>query len=121
MRQVRPLFGGLANLREIARLRHGGVGEAPDQRGDGEIGGDRGDAVGERDHRHLLPGLDLRQAAVEMGVRPDQPEHEQGEAADENAGDGRRRRRAACARCASLALRANSRSANCRKASRKAA
>ena len=39
---------------ERARLRHDGIGKAPDQGGDGEIGRDRGEAVGERYDGDLL-------------------------------------------------------------------
>ena len=36
--RARRLARRLGEARQVARLRHGGIGEAPDQRGDGEIG-----------------------------------------------------------------------------------
>ena len=75
----------------LAGLRHRGIGKTPDKGSSGEIGREHNDAVSQRHLGELGPGIDLGKAGEEMGARPDQPEHEQREQADDDAGDGRGR------------------------------
>src|SRR4029077_12116318 len=76
-----PVEGG-----EVAGLSHGGVGHAPDEGGDGEIGGNQDDAIGECHADEALPGPDLGEGPEELCARPDEIEHEEREAADQDAG-----------------------------------
>ena len=76
-----PVEGG-----EIARLGHGGVGHAPDEGGDGEIGADQDDAVGKRHADEAAPAADLGEAAEQLCARPNEIEHEQGNGADQEPG-----------------------------------
>ena len=85
------VIGALLEGGEIAGLRGGGVGHAPDQGADGEIPHDQHDAVGERHADKAPPSADLGEAAEQLGARIDEIEHEQGDDADEKA---RRNRRA---------------------------
>ena len=77
--------GTLLEGGEVARLRRGGVGHAPDQGADGEIAHDQHDAVGERDTDKAPPAADLGEAAEELGAGIDEIEHEERDGADEKA------------------------------------
>ena len=82
--------GTLLEGGEVARLRRGGVGHAPDQGADGEIAHDHHDAVGERDTDEAPPAADLGEAAEKLGARINEIEHEERDGADEKAcRDGR--------------------------------
>ena len=96
VRQVRDAPGlararTLRELIEILRLRHGRVGDRPDQGGDGEIGGNQHDRVGQRDHGQMAGSPDALRAAYRIRARQHRRQHRQRGGADQRAGYQSRR------------------------------
>ena len=77
---------------KIARRTHGRVSNRPDQRGNGHIGTDQDDAVGQGNDRQLFRGDQDRDVARQISSRPCQQQHQNPNSADHKPGHNRSRR-----------------------------
>ena len=92
IRQMRDAPGAarartLREFIEVLRLRHGRIGDRPDQGGNREIRGDQHDGVGQRDHREMARRAHARRAAQQIGARQHRRHHRQRDGADHGAGN----------------------------------
>jgi hypothetical protein len=79
-------LGTFVELLEVARLRHGRVGDPPDECSHREIAGNQCHGIGERYHREMLGGPHAGRAAQQVRMRQDRHQHQQRDAADHATG-----------------------------------